>query len=350
MATPSDLKGQEIVEIVNEIRDRVRARHPGGQIGGLPLPDLLPVLHARDRAEAKVAAIGSVNPRPSGPMNAVIQSIKRTIARGLGWFVRDQVDFNRAVLAAVEATLESLNEVNQTFAVIGGRFQEMEQGRGSLSDRAQAISDTLEAEVRELKDMREHWIHWREEWQQKLLQNEVRYLRGLADLQASYDARSAKMDENYRTLADNHHAGFEASLRRATDELQQRFWEDLEKMRREYESIIHNELRIARQKAFASAAVAAAPSNIAPSSSGTGEAPIELDYNRFSDRFRGSEEYVRDRQRFYLPVVRRSLKRARYRLWPWRVSRVAERGGNDGPGARSRRGIGCALPDERAGS
>ena len=134
MATPSDLKGQEIAEIVNEIRDRVRARHPGGQIGGLPLPDLLPVLHARDRAEAKVAAIGSVNPRPSGPMNAIIQSVKRTIARALGWFVRDQVDFNRAVLAAVEATLESLNEVNQTFAAIGGRFRKWSKVR-SLSDR-----------------------------------------------------------------------------------------------------------------------------------------------------------------------------------------------------------------------
>ena len=136
MATPSDLKGQEIVEIVNEIRDRVRARHPGGQIGGLPLPDLLPVLHARDRAEAKVAAIGSVNPRPSGPVNAVIQSIKRTIARGLGWFVRDQVDFNRAVLAAVEATLESLNEVNQTFAVIGGRFRNGARSWQPLRSRA----------------------------------------------------------------------------------------------------------------------------------------------------------------------------------------------------------------------
>ena len=58
----------------------------------------MPILHARDAAEAKVAAIGSVNPRPSGPLNAVIQCVKHQIARALGWFVRDQVDFNRAAV------------------------------------------------------------------------------------------------------------------------------------------------------------------------------------------------------------------------------------------------------------
>src|SRR3954453_15548465 len=164
MATPSDLKGQEIAEIVGEIRDRVRARHPKGEAAGIPLADLLPVLHARDRAEAKVAAIGSVNPRPSGPVNTVIQSIKRTIARALGWFVRDQVDFNRAVVAALEATLESLNDVNRTFAAVGGRFEEVEHRADSLAEEGQ-----------ELKDVRAHWVHWREEWGLKLFQNEVHY-------------------------------------------------------------------------------------------------------------------------------------------------------------------------------
>ena len=46
-------------------RDTRKARSPGLKI---PLPDLMPVLHARDAAEAKVAAIGTVNPRPAGPI------------------------------------------------------------------------------------------------------------------------------------------------------------------------------------------------------------------------------------------------------------------------------------------
>ena len=67
-----DLKSQELEAIVREIRDRVRARYPEGEARGLPvpLPDFLPILHARDAAEAKVASIGSVNPRPGGPLNA----------------------------------------------------------------------------------------------------------------------------------------------------------------------------------------------------------------------------------------------------------------------------------------
>src|SRR5580704_14505005 len=48
----------EFTAILQEVRDRVRARHPDGAPAGA-LPDLMPLLHARDAAEAKVAAIGS---------------------------------------------------------------------------------------------------------------------------------------------------------------------------------------------------------------------------------------------------------------------------------------------------
>src|SRR5262245_4956766 len=125
MATES-----EIGAIVNEIRDRVRAKYPQGEAGGLgvALPDLLPVLHARDAAASKVAAIGSVNPRPPGIFNNLIQSIKRSVSRGLNWFVRDQVEYNRGVLIAIEATLEALNDVNRTFVAVGGRLDDLERG------------------------------------------------------------------------------------------------------------------------------------------------------------------------------------------------------------------------------
>ena len=73
----------------------------------MSVADLMPLVHARDSAEAKVAAIGSVNPRAPGPLNAVIQVLKRTIARGLDWFVRDQVVFNREVNAALGARLNT---------------------------------------------------------------------------------------------------------------------------------------------------------------------------------------------------------------------------------------------------
>src|SRR4051794_20233244 len=68
VATASDPRAAELGAILREIRERVRSRYPEGPAPGLeiPLPDLMPILYARDAAEAKVAAIGSVNPRPGG--------------------------------------------------------------------------------------------------------------------------------------------------------------------------------------------------------------------------------------------------------------------------------------------
>ena len=54
------LKAEEIAEVVREMRERVRARYPGAAArASVALPDLMPVVHARDAAEAKVAAIGT---------------------------------------------------------------------------------------------------------------------------------------------------------------------------------------------------------------------------------------------------------------------------------------------------
>src|SRR5207248_462630 len=98
---------------IEEIRNRVRARYPDAagpaQKDGaaITLPDLMPLVHARDAAEAKVASIGTVNPRRGGPLNSVIQGMKRLIARGLDWHVREQVEFNRNTMACVEATLQA---------------------------------------------------------------------------------------------------------------------------------------------------------------------------------------------------------------------------------------------------
>jgi O-antigen chain-terminating methyltransferase len=286
VATESDAKAEELAAIIQEIRDRVRARYPQGEVRGLEvvLPDLLPILHARDAAEAKVASIGSVNPRPPGLLNNLIQWTKRSVSRSLNWFVRDQVEFNRAVLVAVEATLEALNEVNRTFAAVGARI--------------------AEAQTSDLEDIRAHWAQWRQEWERKLLQNEVHYLRGISEVQAAYDHRLSSADASYRELVRAQHAEFTQSIAAAVDDVHKRFWSDLEKVRLEYEQIrleyerlIHNELRVVRQKAFSSAAPMAAPASSAAESPRT----LEFDYTRFADRFRGTEEYVRERQRFYLP-------------------------------------------------
>src|SRR5271166_96962 len=109
-----DAKGEELAAVIAEIRQRVRARNPNGAVAGdIPLPDLTPLLHARDAAEAKVASIGSVNPRPPGLVNSTIQRVKRLVARALDWHVREQVEFNRAMVGCVQSILEALNDNNR---------------------------------------------------------------------------------------------------------------------------------------------------------------------------------------------------------------------------------------------
>src|SRR6476469_6846926 len=146
---------EELTAILREVRERVRSRHPqaAGSPVALPLPDLMPLVHARDAAEGKVAAIGTVNPRRGGLINALIQFAKRTVARALDWHIRDQVEFNRRVIDCLNTNIEALNEANRTFVEIAGRIHELQR----LGD-----------EAAQLKDIRQHWSEWRLDWERKL--------------------------------------------------------------------------------------------------------------------------------------------------------------------------------------
>ncbi len=259
-----DPKGEELAAMIAEIRQRVRARNPNGVASGaIPLPDLAPLLHARDAAEAKVASIGTVNPRRGGLKNSIIQRAKRTVARALDWHVREQVEFNRGVMACVQATIETLSECKQALSLLAG-FRE---------------------EAHELKDLRDHWVEWRAGWEEKLAHTEIQFLRSVSELQAAFHHRVT-------SEAKLQHNEFERSLARQNDEMQQRFWDELVRVRAEYERIIYSELRILRQRA----SLARTVEHVAK------EAPPEfsnVDWLKFAERFRGSEDDIRARQRMY---------------------------------------------------
>jgi O-antigen chain-terminating methyltransferase len=261
----------ELTAILQEVRDRVRASRPDDSSSALVLPDLMPLLRARDAAEAKVASIGTVNPRRGGPLNWLAQQAKKAIARALDWHVREQVEFNRHVMACVQAALEALEETRRTL-------------------------DSVRQETTEVRDIRSHWTEWRAEWEHRLLLNEHKLLRGLADLNAAMQHRAGVAESGFQNQLQLLHSDFTASLDRRGLEIQTRLWADMERIRLDYERLIHAELRVLRQRAVVSAAAAAAP---APPPAPA--APIAFDYGRFAERFRGSPEYVREGQRFYLP-------------------------------------------------
>lgn len=264
-------QGEDISAVIAEIRERVRARHPNGAgPGNVPLPDLMRLLQARDAAEAKVASIGTVNPRRGGLKNSIIQSVKRTIARALDWHIREQVEFNRGVMECVQATIECLSECKRALAAVPG----------------------IQEEARELRDIRDHWAEWRTGWEQKLAQTEIHFLRSLAELQAAFQHRVTLMDANYREQVKAQHADFVREMERGSEEIQQRFWGEFERVRLQYEAVIYSELRLLRQKASLARTVEQVIER----------APVEfanVDGLKFAERFRGSEEAIRARQKLY---------------------------------------------------
>jgi O-antigen chain-terminating methyltransferase len=269
-------KSEELAALAQEIRDRVRARYPERDSSRLniPLPDLTALVHARDAAEAKVASIGTVNPRRGGAFNALVQAVKRTIARGLDWHVREQVEFNRGVMNCVESALEALNETKRALSILAGQLED----------------------VNELRDMRSHWAQWRVEWEHKLFLNETQFLRSVADLQGAFQHRASLMESNFRDITRSQHADYLGALDRSVLETQKRFWEEVGKVRLEYERVIHQELRLVRQRARAAPAADA----VAPPAPAAEPAP-QFDCGRFAERFRGGEEFVRKNIELYRP-------------------------------------------------
>jgi O-antigen chain-terminating methyltransferase len=84
---------------------------------------------------------------------------------------------------------------------------------------------------------------------------------------------------------------------RSIGDLQKQFYGDLDRIRAEYERVIHAELRVVRQRL-------ASGVPLAPVASGAAPVPVPalpFDYARFAERFRGPASYVSETQRFYVP-------------------------------------------------
>jgi 2-polyprenyl-3-methyl-5-hydroxy-6-metoxy-1,4-benzoquinol methylase len=290
---------EELTAVIQEIRDRVRARYPEGTVGaGTVLPDLLPILHERDAAEAKVAAIGTVNPRPGGALNSLIQSAKKLVARLLDWHVRDQIEFNRALVRSLGAVLDALNENNRALSALGARdeallksldenrqaLEALGAGHEAMVSRLEAVGARLE-ELLEVRDIRSHWAQWRVEWEGKLDQLERHFFRNVAELNGAFQHRTTMLESNLNETTRLQHSDFLAAL-----------WKGIRETRTELERLIHAELRLVRQRAVLPQLAAPAAATSRPPA-----AAPPIDWLHFAARFRGSEEYVRERQRFYLP-------------------------------------------------
>ncbi len=312
------MESAELIAILREVRERVRTQRPETSAGaGIPVADLMALVRARDSALGKVAAIGTVNPRPGGMANSLVQAWKRLVARVLDWHVREQVEFNRQVLGCVDAAIEAFNEENRALvelssrleAAVGAAQESLRAAQESLGRDIQAAQDGLGRDIQaaqeglgqeirmvqeslgpEMADIRKHWAEWRAGWEHKLAQNEIQFLRSVADLQGAFQHRATLMDMSFRETVRGQHADFTAALERSVGEIQKRLW-------LEFERTFHSELRLIRQRSQVAAAgvVGAGHAQPLPES-----APLPIDLARFAFCFRGSEEHVKAGQRQYV--------------------------------------------------
>jgi O-antigen chain-terminating methyltransferase len=130
------------------------------------------------------------------------------------------------------------------------------------------------------------------EFEQRAIHAEIHTLRTISELQAAYQHRLTTQEETYKELMRAQHRDFEAALKHNNEEVQTRFWDEMAKARLEYERMIHHELRLHRQKQGAVERAPVAPLAV--------QETIPIDWHAFADRFRGSEERIRENQKRYV--------------------------------------------------
>ena len=293
---------EQVSAVVNEIRERVKERHQK-TVPALPdfrLPELDSLGNARDVAEGKVAAIGTVNPRPPGFVNRLIQAGKRRIARALNWFVRDQVDFNQAVLRHMDAQLEVAIEQNHAILRVAKTV-------------AVPASD-LKALRRQVDEMIDHWKQWRPAIEEKLTRSEIELLHSVREIEegarereAAFEDRAAARHHDYLEAVERARAEHQQALDRTNQELQARFWKDLEALKADQDRLVHTELRLIRQRTAAPAQQPDGQPETSPpptAAAAPPPRPAGFDYGRFEERFRGDEGYIKQSQLFYVPYFK----------------------------------------------
>jgi len=140
------------------------------------------------------------------------------------------------------------------------------------------------------------------EFEERQLKNEVRILRTISELQAAYAHRLTVIEQTNRELMRAMHQDFQGALGRTVIDVQKRLWEDLEKTRVEFERVIHNELRMLRQKPAQS--VTAVSPAVVRQDEALAQAELPVDWQAFAARFRGSEERIRSQQQRYVDRFR----------------------------------------------
>lgn len=240
----------ELAERLGVIREQIRKRLER-TVAAAPTLSRPPVERLQEAAAAArslAAAIGTVNPRPAGLVNEVVQTFKRSLARMLDWHVRPQRDFNQAVAECFARTADLLEATNQNLQSLAASLEPFAPLYQELAEELDSIPARWNEQMK-----RQRWT-------------------------------------------------YDGMLQRQSRGLEEQGAKRMETLREE----IQEGLRLLRQRLAAQAI--AGESRPVVSTAGTSEAPVPatpvLDYFQLERHFRGTEEEIRARQSFYLPFYR----------------------------------------------
>ena len=107
------------------------------------------------------------------------------------------------------------------------------------------------------EDLKKYSDEWRAGIEERRAASEIHLLRTVSELQSAFHLRASVIEQNFRESVRQQHDDFTNELDRRTMEIQKRLWQDMEKIRGEYDRLIHTELRLLRQKIGAPASTPA---------------------------------------------------------------------------------------------
>ena len=145
------------------------------------------------------------------------------------------------------------------------------------------------------EDLKKHSDEWRAGIEERRAASEIHLLRTVSELQSAFHLRASVIEQKFRESVRQQHDDFTNELDRRTLDIQKRLWQDMEKIRGEYDRLIHTELRLLRQK-LATGITAVPTSTLTPAP----QERLDIDWARFAEQFRGSEDRIREQQKCYV--------------------------------------------------
>ena len=250
----------KLAETLSALRERIQqrmeARAP--EVPDFRLPSLEALAERHQAAEKWAAQVGTVNPRPPGLHNKLVQALKHLVARSMRWFVRPQREFDRAVLETMDEMRQLFADQNRNLLVLAQVTEAADRARREVLAELERLRETVGTQHRSLDG--------------RIMANVTRLDDALQGLQQS-------ILEDITRHRDEHL-----------------------KLHAEGKQWLEEEVRLIRQRLRSLTGVDAATGT---SAGGLGAPAVPaFDYPYFEGRFRGSEQEVRERQKAYVEFFR----------------------------------------------